>query len=1051
MAVRTPRLFTIPASAPFLPTLVKALLAGRLVPGFPASRDPLALAGATLYLPTRRACGLAREVFLEEMETSAAVLPRILPIGDIDEDELVFAEAATGPLAGMALELPPALGRLERRLLLARLVLQWAAAPKLHGEAGAPLVAHSPAAALALADDLARLIDDMTTRKVPWRALDDLVPERFDRYWQLTLDFLKIARDTWPAILAERNAIEPAERRDRLIEAEAARLASVDGPVIAAGSTASMPATATLLATIALLPHGAVVLPGLDQNIHAPAWDLIAGKRQEGSDAIAPAIGHPQFAMQALLKRLGVGRGDVASLSAPAPHGREKLVSEALCPAAASECWQRRLPAEAIGMALASVAVIEAGNAEEEALAIAVALREAVETPGKRAALVTADRALARRVIAALARWSVPVNDSGGDALPDMPAGVFARLAAEAALGGLAPVTLLALLKHPLLRLGAREGAHNFAIDVLERAILRGPRPRPGTAGLAHALATLRRERPSLHASDPRKRIKDSELDAADRLVTHLTTALYPLEGLEAQKLPLSELAGRHRNVVAALASHASRIAAFAGDDGTALATAFDELVAASDSDLAVAPADYAELFRAVIGDRLVRRSGMADVRVHIFGLLEARLQSVDLMALGGVVEGTWPPETRSDAWLSRPMRQDLGLDLPERRIGLTAHDFAQALGAPEVILSRAAKIAGAPTLWSRFVQRLAAVAGETEWHAAQHRGARYLALAHELDRPRRPQRIQPPAPKPPLAARPTGLSVTDVEHWLRDPYTIYAKHVLRLAPLDAVDTPPGYADRGTVIHASIGEFTTTYREGLPADAVGELIRIGRKHFAPLDDYPEACAFWWPRFRRIARWFAGWETERRAAAAAMHAEIAGEFPIPLDQASFRLRARADRIEQMADGRYAILDYKTGQARTEKQVRTGLAPQLTLEAAILRHGGFAGIAKGASVAELSYVLLKGGEPAGEPCPVEFKEGDCDSQADRALSRLTGVARRFADENTPYRSLVHPMWRTHYGDYDHLARVKEWSLTGGELDEAASDPAYLRSVHSLKGRA
>ncbi|MFL5100522.1 MAG: double-strand break repair protein AddB, partial [Xanthobacteraceae bacterium] len=493
------------------------------------------------------------------------------------------------------------------------------------------------------------------------------------------------------------------------------------------------------------------------------------------------------------------------------------------------------------------------------------------------------------------------------------------------------------------------------------------------------------------------------------------------------------------------------RIVAFAGEDGKELATAFDELVAASDTDLALAPADYAELFHAVTAKRTVRSRGVADVDVQIFGVIEARLHNFSLMVLGGLVEGTWPPETNSDAWLSRPMRQDLGLGLPERRVGLSAHDFAQALGAPEVILTRAAKVHGTPTLWSRFVQRLAAVAGETEWHAAQHRGARYLALAHELDRPRRPQRIQPPAPKPPLAARPTGLSVTDVEHWLRDPYTIYAKHVLRLAPLDAVDTPPGYADRGTVIHASIGEFTTTYREGLPADAVGELIRIGRKHFAPLDDYPEACAFWWPRFRRIARWFAGWETERRAAAAAMHAEIAGEFPIPLDQASFRLRARADRIERMADGRYSILDYKTGQARTEKQVRTGLAPQLTLEAAILRHGGFAGIAKGASVAELSYVLLKGGEPAGEPCPVEFKEGDCDSQADRALSRLTGVARRFADENTPYRSLVHPMWRTHYGDYDHLARVKEWSLTGGELDEAASDPAYLRSVHSLKGRA
>jgi ATP-dependent helicase/nuclease subunit B len=1050
MAVRAPRLFTIPASAPFLPTLIRALLAGRLVPGFPASDDPLALAGATLYLPTRRACRLARDVFLEEMETDAAVLPRILPIGDIDEDELVFAEAATGPLAGMALDLPPALGRLERRLLLARLVLQWAAAPKLHGEAGAPLVAHSPAAALALADDLARLIDDMTTRKVPWRALDDLVPERFDRYWQLTLDFLKIAREAWPAILAERNAIEPAERRDRLIEAEAARLSSIDGPVIAAGSTASMPSTATLLATVALLPHGAVVLPGLDQNIHAPAWDLIAGKRQDESDTIAPAVGHPQFAMQALLKRLGVGRSDVESLREPAPHGREKLVSEALCPAAASECWQQRLPEEAIATALAHVAVIEAGNAEEEALAIAVALREAVETPGKRAALVTADRALARRVVAALARWNVAVNDSGGDTLPDTPAGVFARLAAEAALGALTPVTLLALLKHPLLRLGARAGARNFAIGVVERAILRGPRPRPGTAGLAHALATLRRERPSLHGNDPRKRIKDAELDAADRLIAYLATALDPLEGVQAQKLPLSELAARHRNVIAALGNDGTGTAPFAGEDGTALATAFDELVAASDTDLAVAPADYAELFRAAVGDRAVRRPGVADTRVHIFGLLEARLQSVDLMVLGGLVEGTWPPQTRSDAWLSRPMRHDLGLDLPERRIGLTAHDFAQALGAPEVILARAGKVGGAPTLWSRFVQRLAAVAGEADWDAARHRGARYLALAHELDRPHRLEKIQAPAPRPPLAARPSGLSVTEIEHWLRDPYTIYAKHVLRLLPLDAVDTPPGYADRGTVIHESIGEFTTTYRDGLPADPVGELIRIGRKHFAPLDDYPEARAFWWPRFMRIARWFAGWETERRAAAATMHAEIAGEISIPLDQASFRLRARADRIERMADGRYAILDYKTGQARTEKQVRTGLAPQLTLEAAILRNGGFDGIAKGASVAELSYVLLKGGEPAGDPCPMEFKEGDCDSQADRALSRLAGVARKFVDERTPYRSLVHPMWRTHYGDYDHLARVKEWSLTGGELDEAASDAAYLRSVHSLKGR-
>src|SRR4051794_13241217 len=439
MAIPVPHLFTIPASVPFLPTLIKALLAGEIVPGFPGSDDPLALAAATLYLPTRRACRLARDLFLDTVD--AAVLPRILPIGDIDEDELVFSEAATGPLAGMALELPPALRRLPRRLLLTRLVLHWAAAPDMRGEGGAPLVAHSPAAALALADDLARLIDDMTTRKVPWRALDELVPEEYDEYWQLTLAFLRIARDAWPQILAAHDTIEPAERRDRLIEAEAARLATVDGPVIAAGSTASMPATATLLSTIALLPHGAVVLPGLDTHSAESTWSLIGGKVQDGQELAAPAFGHPQFAMHGLLKRLGVGRDEVRVLAAGGNSEREKLVAEALCPAAGSECWQQRLPASTIAAALAGLAIIDAGNPEEEALAIAVALREAVEMPERRAALVTPDRALARRVVAALARWNIPVDDSSGERLADTPAGVFARLAAEAPLGGLAPVT----------------------------------------------------------------------------------------------------------------------------------------------------------------------------------------------------------------------------------------------------------------------------------------------------------------------------------------------------------------------------------------------------------------------------------------------------------------------------------------------------------------------------------------------------------------------------------------------------------------------------------
>ncbi len=1036
MPVTRPNVFNIPASAPFLPALIDALREGRLVKGFPASRDPLALARATLYLPTRRACRLARDVFLDRLDGEAAILPRIVALGDLDEDEIAFAETATAELAEEALQLPPAIAPLERRLLLAELILQWANSPEMRGAEGSPLIANTPSAALGLADDLARLMDDMTTRQVSWDRLDGLVPDDLDPYWQKSLRFLKIAREAWPALRAERGAIEQAERRDKLIEAEAKRLAGSDAPVIAAGSTGSMPATAKLLATIATLPHGALILPGLDMALDDESWALIAGSQDDDSHDGLPAAGHAQFAMHALLDRIGIERADVTQL-APA-DGRAALVSEALRPAATTERWQQRLaePAfkAAAGEALSALGMIEAANAEEEALAIATAMRETIETPDKTVALVTPDRALARRVKAALARWQVAVDDSGGDALAETSAGVFARLAAEVALGGLAPVPLLALLKHPHLRLDAGKHGNAGPIATIEHALLRGPRPRPGSDGLDRAFAAFRLDRDSMHHSDTRWLIADDRFDNTAEFIGRLGAALSPLEELK-KPHPLAELARRHRDVIAALSRNADgTAAAFAGHDGTALARAFEELIdSPSAAGLSVARADYAELFHAAIGERAVRRPETRDLRAHIYGPLEARLQSVDRMVLGGLNEGSWPPETRSDPWLSRPMRRALGLDPPERRIGLSAHDFAQSLGAPEIVLSRAAKVAGAPTVASRFVQRIAALA-DARWGDVVKRGNRYLELARALDAPAEVKPATRPAPKPPLAARPDKLSVTAIEDWLRDPYTIYAKYILRLQVLDPVDTPPGARDRGTVIHGAIGDYTKLFADKAPADPLKELLELGERHFAPLADYPEARAFWWPRYQRIARWFADWDLERRKGLAALYAEIKGELTFPMGARQFTLTGIADRIEQRLDGAYAIIDYKTGQARTEKQVRTGLAPQFTLEAAILREGGFAPIA-GGSVSEIAYVTLKGGKEPGKPVPVAFKEGTPDSQADRALAKLKELTTTFEDESKPYLSLVHPMWRTHYGDYDHLARVKEWSLTGG-VDEGES---------------
>ncbi|MDB5657074.1 MAG: helicase/exodeoxyribonuclease subunit [Tardiphaga sp.] len=1041
------RVFTIPASVPFLRTLITALVDGKLVDGFSARAQPELLATATLYLPTRRAGRMAREIFLDVLDTDAVVLPRIVTFNDIDEDEIEFAQEATQTNFA-ELDTLPALDGLPRRLLLAQLIAAWAKRITPDNPAQAPLVVGGPASTLKLADDLARLMDDMVTRKVAWSALDGLVPDALDRYWQLTLQFLNIAKEVWPDILKADGKIEPAARRDILIEAEAARLtAHQDGPVIAAGSTGSMPATAKFLHAIANLPNGAVVLPGLDTDLDEAAWKLIGG-----SDNAPPSSNHPQFAMFGLLSRFGIKRSDVDILGVPS--GRELLASETMRPSNATAQWHQRLAepavAQAISDGMTKLTVIAAANPEMEALAIAVAMREAREL-NISAALVTPDRALARRVMAALGRWNLPFDDSGGDALMDTPHGIFARLAAQAAAEGLEPATLLSLLKHPLLRLGRAEGEWRTAVQTLEMALLRGTRPEAGSAGLAKDFARYRSDlvesragrASTLHASELRAKLEDERLDEADTLIRQLQSALSPLENIDGFKPhDFADLAARHRQAITALSQDDNSLAVtFEGHAGVALTRAFDELLGDRDhgtiapSGLMVARSDYAEVFHTAFGDRTVRRPEVADVLLRIYGPLEARLTQSDRIIIGGLVEGIWPPAPRIDPWLSRPMRHELKLDLPERRIGLSAHDFTQLLGAGDVILSHAAKVGGAPAVASRFLHRLEAVAGKERWNAAVAAGEKYIHYADELDRPETVMPIAQPAPKPPREARPTKLSVTAIEDWLRDPYTIYAKYILRLTPLDPVDMPLSAADRGSAIHNSLGDFTQAYATTLPEHPARALREIGEKHFLPLMTRPEAQALWWPRFLRISDWFANWEIERRPNVASIIAEQRGEIAIPLDSGrTFYLSARADRIERRADRTFAILDYKTGQPPTGKQVRMGLSPQLTLEAAILREGGFDTIPAGASVSELTYVRLSGNNPPGEERVLELRIDRKDEPqfpddaAIEARSKLEALILKFEDATTPYHSLSLSMWSNRYGSYDDLARIKEWSAAG-----------------------
>ena len=1030
-----PRVLTIPPESPFLPTLVRGLFSGELVPGFSLDDDPLALADVRIFVPTRRAARALRGVFLSELGGRAAILPRITPIGDVDGDDDIDEATLADETA-----LPPNIGDLERRLVISRLVLSWTERvardlmPHLEGD-GKISIPASPADAARLADDLIRLMDQVATERADWRNLFSLVPEDYARYWQISLEFLKIVTEHWPAYLAERGLADPGMRRDRAIETAARRLRDhpPTGPVIAAGSTGSAPATADLLAAIAHLPNGAVVLPGLDRRLGEDAWAAIGDREAENA---APS--HPQFGMRQLIARIGIRREDVAALGPENGNAvratRMRLVNEALRPAEATEGWRDLGVADTeIAAAFADVSLIEARGEEEEALAVAIALREAV-AEGESAALITPDRVLARRVARHLLRWEISVDDSAGRPLSGTPPAVLARLLADLALSGFDPVTLLAVLKHPLARFGLSAEELRRAARLLEIAVLRGPRTRDGSSGLCAAIAALRAEREDRRRHRSARRLSDADWDRIADLGARLAEALSPLEALREGAVSVSDLVSAQIQVLnRVLCDDTGTLAQLADPAAsTRLAGFLTELSGLEVTDFPVAATDWPALLRALMDGIAVRPNIPADPRISIWGPLEARLQSVDRLVLGGLIEGDWPAATRSDPWLSRPMRRDLGLEAPERRIGLAAHDFALGFGAPRVILSRSLRKEGAPSVASRWLQRLRAVIGAETDAAMTARGQTYLTFARGLDGSSDGARpVARPEPAPPLAARPTGLSVTEIETLIRDPYAIYARHVLKLDPLDEIGGVPDLAERGTVLHAIFADFIRSREPAAPFDetALNGLMEIGRKHFADLEVFPDIHALWWPRFARIAGAFLDWERARAPTLARSFVEIGGSMEIALPDTPFRLRGRADRIDVLADGRLALLDYKTGTLPSVKQVDALIAPQLPLEAAMAERGGFDGLPAG-TVAEIAYVALKDAR-AADFFQSRGRDEDAVALAAKAVEQLAALVAHYRNAETGYRSRARPMFERRFvGDYDHLARVAEWSLGGGE---------------------
>ena len=989
-----PAVYTVPPHEPFVDALAGGILSGRTVPLDPG--DPLALSRLTILLPTRRSCRALGLAFLRAAPGQALLLPRIRPLGDIDEDEMSIGDEADETL-------PDAVSPLERRLLLSQLIQRLGETPGGAALTGAGTVDQ----AARLAQALASLLDEIQIARIDPQGLATLAPEEYAAHWQQVLRFLSLITDRWPAILAERGQMDPAARRNallaRLVERWQAEPPAY--PVIGAGSTGSVPATRDLLAAIARLPQGAVVLPGLDTQADDETWE-----------AIGPT--HPQYALKGLLAHIGVAREAVQPWpaeegpGASATRARSRLIADAMRPAETITAWRARPPQEP--ETHRNFHRIDCASPQEEAGVIAIVMRRALETPGRTAALVAMDRALARRVAAELRRWGIAVDDSAGVPLGETAPGAYLRLTARLVAEDAAPVPLLAALKHPLAAGGMAPAAWRRSVRAMERAILRGPRPAPGFGGL----------RSALKGGDP----------AIDRWLARLEKGAAPFAALMAQSsAALGELVQAHVGFSEWLAAAddedgAARL--WSGEAGEQAARFVAGLAdAASALPPVVPPTHYPALLDALMEDHVVRPPFGRHPRLQIWGPLEARLQHADCMILGGLNESVWPPAARGDPWMSRPMRADFGLPPPEFRIGLSAHDFVQCCGAAEVYLTRARRIEGTPTIPSRWLQRLdALLAGEPGGPTALRiMEPALLAWWAALDRPVEAPGPRPaPAPAPPVAARPRRLSVTRIETWIADPYSIYARDILRLRPLDPVDADPSAAERGTVIHRILEAFVRAHPDALPADAEEKLLALGRAQFEAARARPGVLAFWWPRFERIVRWFLEIERARRPAFQPLATEVEGALDLDAPGGSFRLTAKADRIDRTDTGALEIIDYKTGAVPRRNQVVDGRCPQLSLEAAIAGAGGFAGV-DAAEVAALAYWKLSGAETAGEITAIG---GDADKLAREAADGLRALVARFDDSGTPYHPVPRPALAPAWNDYAHLARHKEWSVPGGE---------------------
>ena len=966
MATPKAHLYTIPAHLPFARRLAQGLLDQY-------GHDMTALSEIEILMPNRRSCRTLHEAFLAIRDGAPCLLPRLSPIGDVDEDDVMLADIFDDGFR----DIPPAIPPLERQMLLMQLIAKQR-----------PDV--PPAQLFNLSVQLAQLIDHVHTEGIDWATLGDLVPSDLAQHWQITVEFLGILFDYWPAILNERGLIDGADRRNRLLRAKAQSLRNGKSkhPVIAAGSTGSIPATRDLLKTIAYLPNGQVVLSGLDHAMPETEWDEIDNT-------------HAQFYLKHLLDHIGVSRPQVKSwpglkeLEAAQLKAPPRTVFLQHCVATTTASSPKRLDKEALnGLEQAMGA-----QAQQEARIVALHVREAMEKPDQNVLVVTPDRTLAQRITAELGRWDIAVNDAAGQPLSDTRIGTWLQVTAALASPNSQALCLLAMLHHPFAGLGYAHGDYRHAATLFEKYILRGP---PWRGGVPNIITITQERLPQSHARNH---------PVLTGFAARLHDILQDMSLVPQRRL--QDWLSLHLSIAEQLAATEQQPGAarlWAGEDGEMAADVLRDLMAQAHQHPPLMDAlDYADFISAYLMRQTFRPRYPLHPRIHILSPVEARFQTASLVILAGLNEGLWPRETPYDPFMSQPMRQSFGLPPFSRRIGQAALDFYLLSHAQNVLLTHSATQDGAAIAPSRWLQHMQIVLQQHDLPRLDQSSG-WADLAQRLDYPERVTPQERPRFAPPLSARPRRLSISDLDLWRRDPYGLYARKILRLRKLEPPENEAAARDWGNIVHHLLEEFGA--KRPFPfADWLRKAQSLIERASLPAD----IAVQWRQRLDNIGRWLEG----QPVASDRTYTEIDGTYKFP--DLDFTVTGRADRIDVTGDNA-VIIDYKTGQSPSWPQVKSGYAPQLPFLGLMLQQQSFASIAA-TTIDGFEYWSPKGTLP--KPVEIAQKTDDISDILERNRALYARMIGMFDQADTPYITRPHPKHVNRYNDYDHLERVQEWA--------------------------